>query len=99
MLPGLRQGDRLLVRAGRRGAAIGRVVVVRLPGVEPLAVKRLAAVTPEGWWVERDNPREGDDSWRLGAVAPGDLLGVALCRLWPRPGRLRPSPGGRRRRE
>jgi hypothetical protein len=92
MEPGLRSGDRLLVRGGARGATAGRIVIVRLPGVEPVAVKRLALRTRDGWWVERDNPREGADSWQRGAVAEDDLLGVAICRLWPRPGRLPGAP-------
>jgi hypothetical protein len=33
--------------------------------------------------VERDNPAEGVDSWQVGAVAPDDVLGVVLLRLWP----------------
>ncbi len=87
MLPTLRDGDRLLVRyAGRRRP--GRIALVRLPdGV--VAVKRLGHRQPDGsWWVERDNPREGVDSWAVGAVPERDVWAVAALRLWPRPARL-----------
>ncbi|NLT56360.1 MAG: peptidase S24 [Actinomycetales bacterium] len=89
MLPTLRDGDLLLVRWGARPRT-GDLVVVRLPGGRPIAVKRLVHREPEGWWVERDNPAEGTDSWQVGAVGEGDLLGVVTVRLWPRPGRPRP---------
>jgi len=90
MAPTLLDGDRLLVRGGRAAAGRarpGRLAVVRLPGGRPLAVKRLARREDGGWWVERDNPLEGVDSWAVGAVPDADLLAIAVARLWPRPGR------------
>lgn len=98
MLPTLRDGDRLLVRHGAPPRT-GRLVVVRLPagggsgagGV--IAVKRAVAYGPGGWWVERDNPREGVDSWTVGAVATDRVVARVLCRLWPRPSLLRPARG------
>ena len=96
MLPTLGDGDVLLVRGGA-AARPGDVVVVTLPGDRPLAVKRLVGPDPDGsggWWVERDNPVEGVDSWAVGAVAPDHLHGVARARLWPRPGLLRRRPPG-----
>lgn len=82
MQPTLRPGDRLLVRYGGTPAA-GRIAVVRLPdGV--VAVKRLDLLADDGWWVSRDNPREGVDSWCAGR-AVDEVLAVALCRVWPRP--------------
>jgi Peptidase S24-like len=97
MLPTLREGDLLLVRggldAGRRSRP-GRLAVVRLPGGRPVSVKRLALRDAEGWWVERDNRLEGVDSWHLGMPVPdADVLGIVLCRVWPRPFRLLPGPG------
>jgi nickel-type superoxide dismutase maturation protease len=91
MEPTLRDGDRLLVRAAaraRRRVRDGRLVVVRLPGGRPAGVKRLVHREPEGWWVERDNPGEGVDSWQVGAIAREDQLGVVALRLWPYPRRL-----------
>lgn len=90
MLPTLREGDRLLLRYGGR-ARPGRLVVVRLPG-RGLSVKRVAMRVPEGWWVERDNPAEGVDSWLVGAIPDTDVVAVVMCRYWP------VRPHGRRRR-
>jgi SOS-response transcriptional repressor LexA len=81
MLPTLRDGDLLLVRRGARVRA-GRLVIVRLPdGVT--AVKRATHRVPEGWWVERDNPALGVDSWQVGAVAEADVIGVVFARIRP----------------
>ena len=76
MEPTLRDGDLLLVRVGAQPGA-GRLVVRRgCPDVRPLAVKRLVRARAEGWWVERDNPREGVDSWVVGAVPTGRRRGA-----------------------
>ncbi len=96
MAPTLADGDLLLARAAS-SARPGQVVVVDWrDGVHPLAVKRLLRADADGWWVERDNPREGVDSWSAGAVPADGLLAVVLVRLWPRPGRLpaAPDPAG-----
>jgi phage repressor protein C with HTH and peptisase S24 domain len=88
MEPTLHDGDRLLVRWRPAGARTGRLAVVRLPGGRPLSVKRLGHRDADGWWVERDNPAEGVDSWLVGAVPGSDLHGVVLARLWPAPRRF-----------
>lgn len=84
MEPSLRDGDRVLVRWGA-APVVGRMAVVRLPdsptGPRPLAVKRVTRRVDGGWWVERDNPAEGVDSWHVGAIAPVDVLGIVLFRL------------------
>jgi phage repressor protein C with HTH and peptisase S24 domain len=81
MQPTLRDGDRLLVRHGAV-PRLGDLAVVRLPeGV--LAVKRVTRREPGGWWVERDNPREGVDSWTVGAIPDPDVVAVVLLRVWP----------------
>lgn len=90
MEPTLADGDRLLVLYGGRPRP-GRVVVVRLPD-GMLAIKRGTRLEPAGWWVERDNPREGVDSWQVGAIPQRDVLAVTLLRIWPRPGRLPAAP-------
>ena len=71
-------GDRLLFAAPvDRMAAAGRVGVVRLPGGRPISIKRLTRREGiGGWWVERDNPDEGVDSWQVGEIPDGDLLGI-----------------------
>jgi len=93
MQPTLRDGDRLLVRSGAFRARTGRLAVVRLPAGRPVSVKRLARREPSGWWVERDNPAEGVDSWTagVGAIPDDRLLGVVVARLWPHP-RLLTAP-------
>jgi signal peptidase I len=88
MEPTLYDGDRLVVRHGSTPRP-GDVVVVRLPG-RGLAVKRVTMRQPEGWWVERDNPAEGVDSWLVGAIPEWDVVAVVRARLWPwRRSRLR----------
>jgi phage repressor protein C with HTH and peptisase S24 domain len=87
MEPTLRDGDRLVVRYDVTPRA-GQIVIVRLPGRGGVSVKRLVRRDADGWWVERDNPAEGVDSWLVGAVPPDDLHAVALARVWPRPRRL-----------
>jgi nickel-type superoxide dismutase maturation protease len=87
MEPTLHEGDRLLVRWGRRRARTGAVAVVRLPD-RPLSIKRLVFREGAGWWIERDNPAVGVDSWQVGAIPDDDLIGVALFRLGPSPGRI-----------
>ena len=87
MEPTLRDGDTLLVRYDRTPGP-GDLVVVRLPG-RGLAVKRAWRRYEAGWWVERDNPAAGTDSWSAGPVPAEDVLGVVLARCWPRPSLLR----------
>jgi len=86
MLPTLRDGDRLLVRYDAV-PGVGRVLVVRFPD-GTIAVKRATVRDGDGWWVERDNPREGTDSATVGTIPDADVLAVAVARVWPRPGRL-----------
>jgi signal peptidase I len=81
MEPTLRDGDRLLVRYGVTPRP-GRLVVVRLPD-RPVSVKRATRRVGDDWWVERDNPDEGVDSWLVGAVAERDVIAVVWARLWP----------------
>ena len=81
MEPALLDGDHLLVRWGGRPRT-GRLVVVQWPGL-PMAVKRVGHRDGAGWWVERDNPLEGTDSWSAGPLATDQVLGVVLFRLWP----------------
>lgn len=81
MEPTLYDGDHLLVVYGGRPRP-GRLAVVRLPGA-PLSVKRLSFRNGAGWWVERDNPAEGVDSWQVGAVPDVDVVATVVCRSWP----------------
>jgi phage repressor protein C with HTH and peptisase S24 domain len=88
MEPTLRDGDRLVVRYGAAPRP-GQVALVQLPGRDGISVKRVLRREPDGWWVERDNPAEGVDSWLVGAVPPDGVMAVAIGRIWPRPRLLR----------
>jgi signal peptidase I len=107
MEPTLRSGDRLVVLHRPRPAWVraGRLAVVRLPdaptGPRPLSVKRITGRDPDDpgrWWVERDNPTHGVDSWLVGGLPDSDVVALVVARL-PRcagpfrRGRLK-GPGG-----
>ncbi|HSE07147.1 MAG TPA: S24 family peptidase [Nocardioidaceae bacterium] len=94
MQPTLYDGDRLLVVHGARPRA-GTLAVVRLPD-GTVAVKRVTRREADGWWVERDNPSEGVDSWSVGAIRDEDVLARVLVRFWPVVRRVShpPHPGG-----
>ncbi|MGI8578154.1 MAG: S24 family peptidase [Nocardioidaceae bacterium] len=81
MEPTLRDGDRLLVRYGGSPRP-GQLVIVRLPD-RPVAVKRAARRVDGGWWVERDNPGAGVDSWLVGTIPDDDVVACVVRRLWP----------------
>jgi phage repressor protein C with HTH and peptisase S24 domain len=86
MEPTLYDGDRLLLLHGSRPRP-GRLAVVRLPG-GVVAVKRVVHREPDGgWWVERDNPAAGVDSWSVGAIPDADVVARVLARVPPRRGR------------
>lgn len=90
MEPTYRDGDRLLVLYGAKPQA-GSVHVITLPdaddGPRPLAVKRITrqnGTDASGrplWWVERDNPRIGVDSWLVGAIPDDHVHARVLWRL------------------
>ena len=84
MLPTLQDGDRLVVRYGVHPRP-GCIAVVRLPDRPGLSVKRIRRSEAAGWWIERDNPVEGVDSWQVGPVRADAVVAVALCRIWPKP--------------
>ncbi len=81
MEPTLTDGDVLLVRHGAT-PRVGRLAVVSLPD-RPVSVKRVTARLDGGWWVERDNPLAGVDSWLVGAVPDADVVATVVCRVWP----------------
>ena len=82
MQPTLNDGDLLLVRVNSEPEP-SSLVVVRLPERPGLSVKRVLRRDTDGWWVERDNPREGVDSWQVGAIAPSDVVATVVARIWP----------------
>lgn len=83
MLPTLRDGDRLLIDRASRPLP-GDVAIIRFPDGE-ISVKRVDLVEPEGYFVTRDNPRIGRDSWTLGglAIPPQDVLARVVRVVWP----------------
>lgn len=85
MAPTLAAGDTVVVTRLLRPAC-GRVVLVcwtSRPG--QLSVKRAVRVDGAGWHVTGDNRLVSTDSAELG---PAAVVGVVLCRVWPRPRRL-----------
>lgn len=92
MEPTLREGDRLLVHYGGE-VRPGSLAVVRLPA-RPVAVKRVVRRVDDGWWVERDNPSEGVDSWSVGPIPDVDVLASVVLRLWPPVRRGQPRSRG-----
>lgn len=90
MEPTLRDGDLVVVWSGAP-MGLDDLVVAQVPG-RPLLVKRVVAREPDGWWLERDNPRAGLDSWTVGVVPDEDMVGRVAFRLWPPRRRTRPPP-------
>ena len=88
MEPTLVDGD-LLVVLWAAPPRVGDLAVVVLPPGDhgdprPQAVKRVTGhdpADPSRWWVERDNPREGVDSWLVGSLAQDALRARVLTRL------------------
>jgi hypothetical protein len=88
MRPGLRPGDRLLVRYAAP-VTVGRLVLARFAD-GTLVVKRAAEPRPTrtgapGWWLLSDDPDQGVDSRHRGVVEEKDVVAVVRARLWPRP--------------
>ncbi|MGP4026939.1 nickel-type superoxide dismutase maturation protease [Actinomadura sp. 3N407] len=86
MLPALRPGDWLLVRAGARPVR-GDVVVARHPERPGLLIVKRAAHRSgdDGWWLESDNQgaRGRRDSWDFGAVPDALVVGRVVARYRP----------------
>ena len=89
MEPTLHEGDRLLIRYRGR-VRPHALIVVRLAD-RPMSVKRAERRVDGGWWVTRDNPDEGVDSWTVGPVADDDVVASVLVRIWPLVRRRRTS--------
>ncbi|UQX89821.1 S24 family peptidase [Jatrophihabitans telluris] len=98
MTPTLWNGDRVLVRHGRRPQP-GHVVLAefaRRPGL--LVIKRVVRSQDGGWWLSSDNAAAGSASDELGVAR---VHAVAVC-FWPGSPRRgsagRALHGGTRRR-
>ncbi len=93
MLPGLRDGDRLLVAYAAQ-PRVGDVVVARFAdgtvAVKRATGRRTTRTGGAGWWLLSDNAEEGLGDSRARGVVPAEaVLGVVRWRLWPRPTRVR----------
>ncbi|XVU24596.1 S24 family peptidase [Actinoplanes sp. CA-054009] len=87
MVPTLRSGDALIVSRGSRRIRPGHIVVARFRSrPDLLVVKRAVRAQDGGWWIEGDNVLVEDDSRAYGVA---DVIGRAVIRYYPRPGRLR----------
>jgi len=88
MLPTLRPGDFLAVRAPRSGEPrAGQLVVIRHGDLE--TVKRVIALPgeralgPDEYWVEGDNASASTDSRTSGPVAREAIVGIVRARYKP----------------
>lgn len=84
MEPTLRAGDLLLIWWGATAQQGDLVVFPHPDHPDVLTVKRIAYPDPEDptrWWVERDNPAIGSDSWSFGSVSRNDILARVLTPL------------------
>lgn len=84
MTPTLIEGDLVICSHGT--PTIGQLVICELSADRPLSVKRVVARHDDGWWVERDNRREGIDSWHVGAIPDAKIKAVVRWHIagWPR---------------
>lgn len=86
MEPGLREGDRLLVRYGARPRP-GAKVLVRFPdgtlAVKRAVERRATRTGSPGWWLLSDNPAEGVDSRHRGVLPDDAVCAVVRLRWWP----------------
>jgi phage repressor protein C with HTH and peptisase S24 domain len=86
MVPTLRHGDALLVRAGGRAIRPNDLVVaVFRSRPDLIVVKRAVRAQDDGWWIRGDNLLITDDSRAYGVA---DVLGRVVLRYWPRPRRF-----------
>ena len=83
MVPTLRDGDYLLVRAvsPRRPVRVRDVVVSRIPHRETLMVKRVTRRAPDGWWLLSDSRSVTSDSRAYGAIPDESILGRGVLRI------------------
>ena len=81
MAPTLAAGDWVVARTDGR-AAVGDVVVLEHPRrAGHLLVKRVARISPAGFWVLGDSPEQSTDSRAFGSVPR--VIGRVVWRVRP----------------
>jgi hypothetical protein len=86
MEPGLRDGDRLLVRYDAP-VRPGCLVLARFSdgtlAVKRAVERRTTASGSPAWWLLSDNAAEGVDSRHRGPFADDSVRAVVVHRVWP----------------
>ena len=84
MLPGLKEGDEVLLNPRDTRPCIGDIVVARDPRQpERKLIKRVTAVDERGWADLRgDNPTASTDSRTFGLVPPELIVGRVTSRFF-----------------
>lgn len=83
MAPKFRSGDLVLIKSANQ-AKRNQVVIAQRPDREELLIiKRVIAITNQGYWLQGDNAEFSDDSRLFGEVSKDLIKGVVLFRYWP----------------
>ena len=83
MMPQLKAGDLIFLLKTQK-LKVGQIAIAKRPDRQNLLViKRVKAVTKNGYWLEGDNSSESDDSRIFGEVDKGLVLGKLIFRYWP----------------
>jgi nickel-type superoxide dismutase maturation protease len=83
MLPQLKPGDLILLLKTQK-LKVGQIAIAKRPDrPNLLVIKRVKAVTKNGYWLEGDNLTESDDSRIFGEVDKDLILGKFIFRYWP----------------
>lgn len=80
MLPGLWDGQRLLVVPKLPFMRFRQGDLVLLSSYKKTIVKRLAKIEKDNFFVQGDNLAESTDSRHFGAVKKADIIGKVLLR-------------------
>ncbi len=83
MQPQLKAGD-LIFLLKTQNLKVGQIAIAKRPDrPNLLVIKRVKAVTKNGYWLEGDNQSESDDSRIFGEVENELVLGKFLFKYWP----------------
>ena len=83
MVPRLKAGDLIFLQKTQK-LKVGQIAIAQRPDrPNLLVIKRVKAVTKNGYWLEGDNQSESDDSRIFGEVDKNLILGKFIFRYWP----------------